>query len=163
MNGLDMLNTAPGGAATGQAVAARPGDTAPDDPGGEAPRSFNALLATFGEPAAPADGSVRPAVPGFTTQPAAVLRQALQVTAEARPSEAAEAAVEFADSASSDKKTSDKNTSAMSDDLSLTDLAGGPPAPPAPGDAAPALQGVSPWTAAVSGAVGIMMPALAGS
>src|SRR3954467_4741694 len=135
MNGLDMLNTAPGGAATGQAIAARPGDTAPDDPGGEAPRSFNALLATFGEPAAPADGSVRPAVPGFTTQPAAVLRQALQITAEACPGQAADAAVEFADSGSSDEKTSDKKisdkkTSATSDDLSLTDLVGDAQAPP---------------------------------
>ena len=44
MNGLDMLNTAPGGAAAGQAVAVRASDAGPDDPGGDASRSFNATL-----------------------------------------------------------------------------------------------------------------------
>jgi len=80
MNGLDMLNTAPSGVGAGQAVAARAGDAGPDDPGGDASRSFNALLARFDEPAAAAaEGPAQPAAPAFATPPSAVLRQVLQI------------------------------------------------------------------------------------
>jgi hypothetical protein len=75
MNGLDMLNTAPSGAA-GPAVAARAGDAGTDDPGGDASRSFNALLATFDEPVA-AEAPAQPIAPAFAPPPSAVLRQAL--------------------------------------------------------------------------------------
>src|SRR5882757_9923930 len=161
MNGLDILNATPSGGVAGQAVAARAGDAAPDDPGGDAPRSFKALLDTFAEPAAAtSDGSALPAVPGFVTPPSTVLRQALRLTSEVVPGNAAEAAefpAQAADSASTDKKAS-----ATSDDLALTDLAGDPQAPAAASqpDAAPSLQGVAPWAAAVGGAVGLLMPAL---
>jgi chemotaxis protein MotD len=168
MNGLDMLNTAPSGGAVGQAVAAKAGDAGPDDPGGDASRSFNALLATFDEPAATAtQGPALPAVPAFATPPSAVLRQTLQVVAEIVPGNAAETVValpaQAADSAPAGKKTS--ATSAASDDLALTDLVSDSKAPPASSqpDAAPSLQIAAPWPAAVSGAVGLVMPTLIGA
>src|SRR4051812_3816832 len=96
MNGLDMLNTAPGGASAGPAVAAKAGDAGSDDPGGDTSRSFNALLAAFDEPAAAApEGPVRPAIPAFATPPSAVLRQTLQVVSEIVPGNAAETVVEL--------------------------------------------------------------------
>jgi chemotaxis protein MotD len=161
MNGLDMLNTAPSGGAAGQAVA-RAGDAGPDDPGGDASRAFNALLAAFDEPAAvAAEGPAQPVVPTFATPPATVLRQALQITSETGVGNAPAAAVDLqaAESASSDKKPS-----AASDDLALTELVDDSKAPAAASqpDAAQS-QGAAPWSAAVSGAAGLMMPALIGS
>jgi hypothetical protein len=168
MNGLDMLNTAPSGGAAGQAVAARSGGAGPDDPGGDAPRSFNALLATFDEPAAAAtQGPVQPTVPAFASPPSAVLRQALQVTAETAAGNASGVAADLSsqavDSAPAGKKTS--ATSAASDDLALTDLGSDSKAPPADlqPDATPSSQIAAPWSAAVSGAVGLVMPALIGA
>jgi flagellar hook-length control protein FliK len=158
MNGLDMLNTAPSGAAAGQAVAARAGDAGPDDPGGDASRSFNALLAKFDEPAAAAaEAPVQPAIPGFATPPSAVLRQALQITSETAADNAV-VDISSADSASADEKTS------ASDDLALTDLVGDSKAPTASSqaDAAPSLQAGASWSAAVNGAAGLMVPALIG-
>src|SRR5204863_1475526 len=100
MNGLDMLNPAP--VAAGQAAAARAGDAGPDDPGGDASRSFNALLAKFDEPAAvPAGGPVQPTVPTFAPPPSAVLRQALQVTPETAAGNAPDAAVDLSQAAES--------------------------------------------------------------
>ena len=167
MNGLDMLNTAPNGGAVGPAVAAKAGDAGPDDPGGDAPRSFNALLATFDEPAAAASqGPMQPTVPAFAPPPSAVLRQALQVTSETAAGNAsgvaADLASQGADSAPAGKKTS--ATSAVSDDLALTDLASDSKAPEASQpDATPLLQIAAPWSAAVSGAVGLVMPTLIGA
>lgn len=163
MNGLDVLNTAPSGGATVQAVAARAGDAAPDDPGGDGSRSFNALLATFSEPAtAAADGPAQPSAATFVTPPLTVLRQTLQVTSEAMTGNAAEAELP---SEGTDEASSDKNASAASDDLTLADLVGGSQAPATTSqqDAAVPPQGVAPWSAAISGAVGLMMPALLGS
>jgi hypothetical protein len=156
MNGLDMLNTAPGGAAAGQAAAARAGDAGPDDPGGDASRSFNALLATFDEPAAAtAEGPVQPAIQGFAVPPSAVLRQALQITSEAAAGNASDAATDLSsqviDSASPEKKPSE-----ATDDLALMDLAGDSQAPATPSQAA------APWSAAVNGAAGLVVPALIG-
>src|SRR4051812_29968900 len=164
MNGLDMLNTPPSAGATGQAVAARAGDTPPDDPGGDAPRSFNALLATLAEPASvPAEGAQRPAIPGFAAPASTVLRQALQVTVEAPAGGMAEAVVELSAQAA-DSKPADEKASATSDDPSAADAAGDLQAPsPAPQqDTALPLQGLAPWSAAVSEAVVLMMPALTG-
>src|SRR3954465_9765824 len=141
MNGLDMLNPAPSGIA-GQAAAARAGDARPDDPGGDASRSFNALLAAFDEPAA--EVPVQPAVPGFATPPSAVLRQTLQIKSEAPAGNASGAAadlsVQLTESASPEKKTSE-----ATDDLALTELAGDSEAPAAPSQAATS------WSAAVNG------------
>jgi chemotaxis protein MotD len=165
MNGLDMLNTAPSGAAVGQAVAAKAGDAGPDDPGGDASRSFNALLARFDEPAATAtQGSAQPAIPAFATPPSAVLRQTLQVVPEIVPGNAAETVVELPAQAA-DGAPARKKTSAASDDLALTDLVSDSKAPPAASqpDAAPSLQAAAPWSAAVSGAVGLVLPALIGA
>jgi chemotaxis protein MotD len=163
MNGLDMLNTAPGSGVAGQAVAARAGDAGPDDPGGDASRSFNALLATFDEPAAAAaEGPAQPAAPAFATPPSAVLRQALLVTAEGAAGNSSDAAVDLAQADGS--ASSGKKTSAASDDLALTDLVGDSKAPTASlqADSAPSLQAGTPWSAAVNGAAGLMVPALIG-
>src|SRR5262245_55821038 len=155
MNGLDMLNTAPGAGAAGQAVAGRGGDAAPDDPGGDAPRSFDALLATFSEPAAAAaDGSAQPAAATFVTPSAAVLRQALQATSEIVSGTVTEAAAELP--AQAEEKTSADENAALSDDMALMDLAGGPPAPASQQDAATPSQGIPSWSAAVNGAIGLM-------
>ncbi len=166
MNGLDMLNTAPSGAAAGQAVAARAGDAGPDDPGGDASRSFNALLATFDEPAAPAaQGPAQPAVPAFATPPSAVLRQTLQVVSEIVPGNAAETVAELPVQAV-DCAPAGKKTSAASDDLALTDLVSDSKAQPAASsqpDGAPSSQIGAPWSAAVSGAAGLVLPALIGA
>jgi chemotaxis protein MotD len=168
MNGLDMLNAAPSGGAAGQAVAAKAGDTGSDDSGGDAPRSFNALLATFDEPVAAAtQGPVQPTVPAFAPPPSAVLRQALQITAETAAGDAsgvaANLASQAADSAPAGKKVA--ATSATSDDLALTDLVGDSKAPAASSlpDATPSLQIGAPWSAAVSGAAGLVMPTLIGA
>src|SRR5437879_4972469 len=167
MNGLDMLNTAPGSAAAGQAVAARASDAGPDDPGGDPSRSFNALLATFDEPAAAAaEGPVQPAVPAFAP-PSAVLRQSLQITSETVLGNASGAAVDLsaqiADSASSGN-SSGKKTSAASDELALSDLVGDAQAPAktAQPDGAPSSQTGAPWSAAINGAAGLIVPALTG-
>src|SRR5882672_4621993 len=120
MNGLDMLNTAPGGVAAGQAVAARAGDAGPDDPGGDPSRSFNALLATFDEPAA--EAPAQPIVPGFAPPPSAVLRQALQITSEAAAGNAPAAAVDLSQAAES--ASPEKKPSTGTDDLALSDLVG---------------------------------------
>jgi chemotaxis protein MotD len=158
MNGLDMLN-APSGAAAVPAVAARAGDAAPDDPGGDPSRSFNALLAAFDEPAAAA-GPAQPAVPVPAPLPAA-LGQTLRITLEAAAGNAktaVDASLKADDGTPATKKTS------ASDDLALTDLAGDAqtPAAPPPADAAPSLQAVTSWSAAVSGAAGLVGPALTG-
>jgi chemotaxis protein MotD len=160
MNGLDMLNTAPSGAA-GPAVAARAGDAGTDDPGGDASRSFNALLATFDEPVA-AEAPAQPIAPAFAPPPSAVLRQALQITSETAAGNAPAAAVDLSSQAA-ESTSPEKRPSAASDDLALTDLVGDSKAPAASSqpDAAP-LQGATPWSAAVSGAVGLVMPALNG-
>jgi hypothetical protein len=154
MNGLDMLNPAPSGTA-GQAAAARAGDAGPDDPGGDASRSFNALLATFDEPAVTAEGPVRPAVPGFAAPASAVLRQALQITSESAAGSATDAAAELssaADSASPGKKTSE-----TTDDLALTDLVGDSQAPATPS------QATSSWSSAINGAAALVAPVLIGA
>jgi chemotaxis protein MotD len=168
MNGLDMLNAAPSGGAVGPAVAAKAGDAGPDDSGDDAPRSFNALLATFDEPVAAAtQGPVQPTVPAFAPPPSAVLRQALQITAETAAGDAsgvaANLASQAADSAPAGKKVA--ATSATSDDLALTDLVSDSKAPAASSlpDATPSLQIGAPWSAAVSGAAGLVMPTLIGA
>jgi chemotaxis protein MotD len=164
MNGLDMLNTAPSGAAAGQAVAARAGDAGPDDQGGGASRSFNALLATFDEPAATAaEGPVQPAVPAFAPPPSAVLRQALQITSETAAGNASDAAVDLSSQADGSASPG-KKASAASDDLALNDLVGDSNAPAASSQAddAPSLQAGASWSAAVTGAAGLVVPALIG-
>ena len=159
MNGLDMLNTTPGGVAAGAAVA-RSGDAGPDDPGGDASRSFNALLAAFDEPTVTAEGPAQSGVPVFAP-PAVALRQTLQITLKTAAGNVSDPTVDLS-SQTDGSATAEKKTS-TSDDLALTDLVGDAqtPAAPSQADAAPSLQAAASWSAAVSGAVGLM-PALAG-
>src|SRR5207302_10890243 len=84
----------------------------------------------------------------------------LRITSETAAGNVPAAAAELqaAESASPDKRPS-----ALSDDLVLTDLVGGSKAPAASSQPDVAPQGAAPWSAAVSGAVGLVMPALIGS